>query len=110
MLEAPSGAEKRHAPLARETDADKCAVEAAVGRAGRRPQAVEGGERAGPSGRDGVCSHPLVINADPEPPPAVLERRAGLTMRDVAGVVIPDREPRDEQVALLLDERPAAEV
>src|SRR2546427_5753279 len=90
MLEAPSGAEKWHAPLTRETDARQRAIEASVRRAGRRPQAVEGGERAGTSGRDGVCSHPLVINADPEPPPAVLKRRAGLTMRGVSGVIVPN--------------------
>src|SRR2546428_8329283 len=90
MVEAPSGAEQRPGPLVGDTDDEKWAGEAAVGRAWRRPQAVEGGGRAGPSGGDGVCSHPLVINADPEPPPAVLERRAGLTMRDVAGVVVPN--------------------
>src|SRR5436309_15700938 len=90
MLEAPSGAEERHAPLASEADAGQRALEAAIGCAWRCPEAVERGEGAGPTGGDSLRRHPLESDCDAEPPPAILERRAGLAMGDVGGVVVPD--------------------
>jgi len=76
MLEAPSGAEERHAPLAREANPRQRAVEAAIGRAGRCPQSVEGRKHARAVGGDGVRCHPLIVDGDAEPLPAVLDRDA----------------------------------